>query len=168
MHALSVMQPWATLIVLGIKRIETRPWRTGFRGRLAVHASSRLPTGFDQLCCGEPYRSALLSSPWNRPPRGVLLGTVELCDCVRVEELDALDDGERSFGNFAPGRWAWLLADPQPLPWLIPVRGRLGVFEVGDVLSSLSPVLRGEGPGVRGEALGTMLPLVPSPPTPLP
>ena len=63
-------------------------------------------------------------------PRGVLLGTVELRDCVRVEELDPLSEQERSFGNFAPGRWAWLLADPRPLPWLVPVRGWPGVFEV--------------------------------------
>ena len=134
MYALSVMQPWAALIVLGVKRIETRPWRTGFRGRLGVHASSTRPSNFDDLCCREPVRSALLAAPWNRPPRGVLLGTVEVCDCVRVEELEALSEQERSLGDFGPGRWAWLLADPRPLPWLIPLRGRLGVFEIGNEL----------------------------------
>ena len=133
MHALSVMQPWATLIVLGVKRIETRPWRTSFRGRLAVHASSRLPHDFDDLCRREPFRSVLLRAPWTRPPRGVLLGTVEVRDCVHVEDLDTISAEERSLGDYAPGRWAWLLADPQPLPWLIPFRGRLGVFEIGDL-----------------------------------
>ena len=134
MHALSVMQPWAALIVLGVKRIETRPWRTGFRGRLAIHASATRPPGLDDLCRREPVRSALLCSPWNRPPRGVLLGTVEVRDCLRVEDLDVLSEQERSLGNFTPGRWAWLLADPQPLPWLVPCKGRLGVFEIGDEL----------------------------------
>jgi hypothetical protein len=133
MHALSVMQPWAALIVLGVKRIETRSWRTGFRGRLAVHASSQLPPGYADLCRREPVRTAILRSPWNRPPRGVLLGTVEVRDCVCVEELDTLSELEQSFGNFAPGRWAWLLADPEPLPWLVPVRGWPGVFEVGEL-----------------------------------
>ena len=135
MHALSVMQPWASLIVLGAKRIETRTWRTGFRGRLAVHSSSRLPRDYFDLCCREPIRAALLRSPWNRPPRGVLLGTVEVRDCVRVEDLETLGEQERAMGDFSPGRWAWLLGDPQPLPWLVPVRGWPGVFEIDDLLA---------------------------------
>ena len=135
MHALSVMQPWASLIVLGVKRIETRPWHTGFRGRLAVHASSRLPPGFDEVVGTEAVRSALRLAPWQRLPRGVLLGTVELRDCVRVEDLDldAIGNAEISFGNFSPGRWVWLLADARPLAEPVPLRGRLGVFETGDL-----------------------------------
>jgi hypothetical protein len=42
MKALSVMQPWATLIALGAKHIETRSWATSHRGQLAIHASSRM------------------------------------------------------------------------------------------------------------------------------
>jgi hypothetical protein len=147
MHALSVMQPWAALIVLGVKRIETRSWRTGFRGRLAVHASSQLPPGYHDLSRREPIRSAIRRSPWNRLPRGVLLGTVELRDCVRVEELDALSESERSFGDFVPGRWAWLLADPRPLPELVAVRGWPGVFEVEDLPTPLSPASGERGRG---------------------
>ena len=132
MRALSVMQPWAALIVVGAKRIETRSWRTCFRGRIAVHASSRLPADYDDLIRREPFRSALLNSPWNRLPRGVLLGTIELLDCVRVEDIDTTEDMERAFGDFAPGRWAWLLADPRPLPCLAAVRGWPGVFEIDE------------------------------------
>src|SRR6266446_8164646 len=36
------MQPWATLIALGAKRIETRSWSTSYRGPLAIHASGRI------------------------------------------------------------------------------------------------------------------------------
>jgi hypothetical protein len=137
MHALSVLQPWATLIALGIKRIETRSWHTSYRGRLAIHASAGRPPSFFDLCHGEPFRTMLLRSPWTRPPRGVILGTALLRDCVRVEELnlDQLSETERSFGNFAPGRWAWLLADAQPLEQLIPLRGRLGLFEIGELVA---------------------------------
>jgi hypothetical protein len=138
MHALSVMQPWASLIVAGVKRVETRSWRTGFRGRLAVHASSGLPPGYDDLVGREPVRSALRLAPWGQP-RGVLLGTVELRDCVRVEELDDLDERERALGDFAPGRWAWLLADPRPLPRLVPHRGWPGVFVIGELLAAVEP-----------------------------
>src|SRR6516225_7890942 len=100
MHALSVMQPWASLIIGGVKRVETRSWCTGFRGRLAVHASSRLPPDFDDLTRREPIRSALPSPPWKQPPRGVLLGTVELVDCVRVEELEDLAEREHALGDY--------------------------------------------------------------------
>jgi hypothetical protein len=144
MHALSVLQPWATLIALGLKRIETRSWHTSYRGRLAVHASSRQPPRFYDLCHGEPFRTMLLRSPWNRPPQGVVLGTVELRDCVRVEELgpDALTETERAFGDFSAGRWAWLLADVQPLEQPVPLRGRLGLFEIGFLVD--------EPPGLSG------------------
>jgi len=36
---LSLLQPWATLVVMGIKKIETRSWSTTHRGALLIHAS---------------------------------------------------------------------------------------------------------------------------------
>lgn len=39
MKALSVKQPWASLIAHGIKPIENRTWKTNFRGRIYIHAS---------------------------------------------------------------------------------------------------------------------------------
>lgn len=39
MKALTLTQPWATLVAIGAKRIETRSWRTNFRGRIAIHAA---------------------------------------------------------------------------------------------------------------------------------
>ena len=39
MKALTLTQPWATLIAVGAKRIETRSWGTSYRGRIAIHAA---------------------------------------------------------------------------------------------------------------------------------
>ena len=39
---LSIKQPWATLVVLGLKTIEIRRWTTGIRGRIYLHAG-RIP-----------------------------------------------------------------------------------------------------------------------------
>jgi len=39
MKALTLTQPWATLVILGVKRIETRGWATPYRGRIAIHAA---------------------------------------------------------------------------------------------------------------------------------
>jgi hypothetical protein len=132
-HALSVFQPWASLLVHGVKQVETRPWRTAHRGLLAVHASARLPPADRALCGHEPFRSALRQAgldPHDQLPLGAVLGTVRLLDCVRVEELPHLPARERSLGDFRPGRWAWLLGDPSPWPTPRPARGRLGIYQL--------------------------------------
>ena len=41
------MQPWASLLVNGIKRIEGRSWPTQHRGRLWIHATSQQPSDSD-------------------------------------------------------------------------------------------------------------------------
>jgi hypothetical protein len=113
MYALSVRQPWASLIVAGARRHEIRPWHTEYRGPLAIHASGRLPP--------EGY------IPGRRLPLGAVLGTVELADCVRVEDLPA---EERALADFRPGHWVWRFRDPCPFPFPLPARGRLGLFRV--------------------------------------
>lgn len=61
MKALSVRQPWATLIAIGAKRIETRSWRTRYRGPLAIDASGRMSREDMFLCRQAPFREALAS-----------------------------------------------------------------------------------------------------------
>lgn len=140
MQVLSVYQPHALLLVRGLRRIETRMWHTRHRGLLAIHAARREPPGARALAEREPWMLLLQKlgmsqcSVW---PRGAVLGTVELLDCVRVEDLTDVSDLELQLGDFRPGRWAWLLGDPHPWPKPIPARGRLGVFELP--LPSLSP-----------------------------
>lgn len=50
MRILTLTQPWASLIAIGAKTLETRSWRTGYRGPLAIHYA---------LCHMEPFRSVL-------------------------------------------------------------------------------------------------------------
>ncbi len=45
MKCISLIQPWATLIIHGAKRFETRGWRTLYRGPLTIHASGCFPSG---------------------------------------------------------------------------------------------------------------------------
>jgi hypothetical protein len=139
MKALSLHQPWATLILLGIKRLETRSWQTDHTGRLAIHASRSFPFEARQLCRQAPIFSLLAEAGFAHPddlPRGALLGTVLVRRCLRTEELDveALGDIERALGNFGPRRWAWLLEEPERFDRPIPYRGMLGVFPVPEEL----------------------------------
>ncbi len=122
MKCLSIRQPWAWLIVAGWKRIENRGWKTRCRGRLALHAAARLGGSWDDVLL--PHGIALPSL--QELPRGALVGTVELVDCLRIEELPP----ERRDDPHAVGPWCWLLADPRPLAQPIPCKGRLGLWDV--------------------------------------
>ena len=69
-------------------------------------------------------------------PRGVLLGTITVEDCVPTDQVlfSNPDPRELALGNFGPGKWAWRMSDPQCLPAPIPFQGALGLFEVPDQL----------------------------------
>jgi hypothetical protein len=135
MKALSLIQPYATLVLAGAKRYETRSWSTTHRGLLAIHASRTVPLGIQHACAEEPFRSALRAAGYESTvelPRGVLLGTVELLDVIRADRLDQtqLSAEELAFGDFGPGRYAWLLANPQLLAVPVALQGQRGLFKI--------------------------------------
>ena len=153
MKALTLTQPWATLVAIGAKRIETRSWATSYCGPLAIHAGAGLgpvggAQGLMELCRSEPFRSTLLAAGiLGTPalPRGAIVATCQLVDCVRADLWGQVTrDGETwqippgnmsleyAFGDYSPGRWAWLMADVTPLAEPIPVRGALGLWEWGE------------------------------------
>jgi len=150
-RALTLTQPWATLVALGAKQIETRSWGTSYRGPLAIHAAKGLsgfssPVYFYRLCSTEPFAAALraagygLEPPYaaqltidaDALPRGAVIAVCRLVDCERIgPACSAVPDHrtpERAFGDYQPGRYMWLLADVQRLPTPIPARGSLGLW----------------------------------------
>lgn len=128
----SVVQPWATLVVLGAKRYLAWDWTTSYRGTLAIHASGHFPEFARGLCREEPFRSILREAAlrsWSDLPTSALIGTVRLADCrpsakVRRRLL------EEDLGDYRPGRWLWQLADPRPLRRPLRMSGRLGIFDI--------------------------------------
>ena len=58
-HALSLTQPYASLVTAGEKVFETRSWKTARRGFIAIHASAAFPNESRQLCFKEPFASSL-------------------------------------------------------------------------------------------------------------
>ena len=84
MKCLSVKQPFATLLVIGAERFETRDWRTDHVGALAIHASRAFSEEERALCRQEPFRSALLRAGYRYPadlPTGAIIGLVLLIGC---------------------------------------------------------------------------------------
>lgn len=64
MKGLTLTQPWATLVAIGAKTIETRGWSTAYRGPLAIHAGAGLGPvgglrGLWRLCNSMPFKTVL-------------------------------------------------------------------------------------------------------------
>lgn len=137
MRALSLTQPYATLIATGAKRIETRSWQTRHRGWLAIHASAGFPPAARQLCQRELFRSALAVCEWRGVlPLGAIVAVCTLEDCCPTDLLgglprdDRLTEQEAAFGDYQPGRWGWILGNVRALSEPIPCKGRLGLWEL--------------------------------------
>ncbi len=132
MPALSLTQPWATLVICGAKRLESRSWGTAYRGNLAIHAARRMPDEARHACYEQPFLDALVRAGITRLdllPRGLVLGTVTLADCRQQAYNEPMpDEPEASFGDFSTGRWIWTLDSPIPLSQPEPARGKLGLW----------------------------------------
>jgi hypothetical protein len=131
MKALSLYEPWATLIALGEKRFETRSWRTNYRGPLLICASKMSPIVPPQLI---PIlnRIGLTVNQWN-PGRAVAL--VDLVDVIQMKEGQILmteTKDELRLGDFSVGRFAWKLEKVRRFKNPFPIRGRQGLFEIPD------------------------------------
>src|SRR3954466_13347819 len=131
MKCLTLMQPWATLIAVGAKRVETRSWATAYRGPLAIHASVRLPAAARALFAREPFAPAFRQAGILRAedfPLGKVLAVCRLVECQRITVENWPAEPEASFGDYTPGRWAWLLDDVELLEEPVPARGKLGLW----------------------------------------
>ncbi|MGH9058025.1 MAG: hypothetical protein ACRDZY_00690 [Acidimicrobiales bacterium] len=138
MRALTLTQPWGTLVAIGAKCIETRSWRTGHRGPVAIHAAFGWPQyardfaeRFDVRMIGEEIVGSRVLT-WNERlevDRGHVLATASL---VGVERITAttprVSDQERLLGDYRPGRWAWVLEDVKELEFPVEARGHLGLW----------------------------------------
>ena len=132
--ALSLLQPWASLVVMGAKRIETRSWSTDCRGILMIHASKgKSGAGIAQMPMLNKY-----IPDFNALPFGAIIGEVNLTAVVRIEELslstelvNKLSMEEYAFGDYAAGRYAWLFDDAFAYDEPIPAKGSLGLWEAG-------------------------------------
>lgn len=128
MKALSLHQPWASLVIAGAKLYETRSRRTHYRGLLAIHATSRDPVSTPQLAY---LTHVLLGRNLDELPRGALLGTVEVTDCQSATDLrPTLSATEFALGGWEDGRFGWRLINPTPLAQPFPLAGHRGFWPV--------------------------------------
>ncbi|XP_049408124.1 uncharacterized protein LOC125871543 isoform X2 [Solanum stenotomum] len=116
---LTMHQPWASLLVYGIKRIEGRSWPAPITGRLWIHAASKIPEPETIKAMEDFYREIYavngitdLNFPEHYPVSR-LLGCVEVVGCVTCDELvnwDQIPEGVRLEGQT---KFCWLCEQPQ-------------------------------------------------------
>lgn len=148
MKTLTVKQPWASLIVEGVKDIENRTWKTNFRGRVLIHASAKsLDWRSLMIYLTEPMANVLKSMQADRIwldglTTGAIVGSVEIVDCVINHESIWAEKTERVLvGNkFFPTdetkpTYNWVLANPRLFPEPIPAKGKLGFWDYPNILA---------------------------------
>ncbi|TIW56702.1 MAG: ASCH domain-containing protein [Mesorhizobium sp.] len=122
-RALSIMQPWAWLIVKGYKDIENRDWRTNYRGPVAIHAGKKVDrdAAQDVAACRHPVTGGSLvlglSSETSNAWRGGIVGVAEIVDCVSA-----------SPSEWFVGRFGFIVRNARPVEF-IPCKGALSFFE---------------------------------------
>ena len=138
MQAISLWQPYASLIAAKVKPFETRHWpaqshRIG--QRIAIHAALRRPTQAEVAELSDDVAEALGFCHWHkRIPYGAVVCTATLIGCHRVTRWNGQkpvlahrgeieDDG---FGDYSVGRYCWELADVQVFDPAIPAKGAQG------------------------------------------
>lgn len=118
--ALTLWQPWATLIAEEVKRIETRSWPTTYRGPIAIHAAKKPVDYFDY-----PHLFNLLPTEHDEMPFGAVVVIANLIDCVQMtpEFIAQQSETELKCGDWKPGRFAWVLEIIRPVVPPIPATG---------------------------------------------
>lgn len=143
--ALSVWQPWASLLAHGIKQYETRSWApsVAYLGRTFAICAAKVSTGLDHYA-GEvdgpdhPRTVALRrlfghGINLSNLPFGAVVGIGTLVEAIRMPPLESEEPGamERALGDWTLGRWAWRFSDMKALPEPIEVKGKQGIFRLG-------------------------------------
>lgn len=137
MKALTLTQPWASLVALQQKRIETRSWSTPYRGELVIHAAKGFPKWAKETCEEDQFSTALGGMTADQLPRSQGLCVVRLLACIKTTEMHKAEHvfgkkpsaNEIYFGDYSEGRFAWLLEFVRPLEQTDPVRGALGLWD---------------------------------------
>ncbi len=131
MKVLSLKEPYATLVKENKKLVETRSWKTTYRGELYIHAST---TKISKECRENKELMALIENiPLNF---GNIICKCKLVDCIYmtkdyVENMQKNNQQEYICGVYAEGRYAWILEDIKPIK-PIKAKGQLQIWNYDD------------------------------------
>ena len=148
MKAITIKQPWASLIVHGFKNIENRTWACPEKyigHRVLIHASGKpvemrnpnsvftkaqwdsLPVEFQRkiICAEDIVNSAII-------------GSVEIIGCSINHPSEWAEKTDASKGYYESPIYNWILANPISFPEPIPAKGKLSFWEYDRILEPVS------------------------------
>lgn len=141
MKVISLYQPYASLVVAGLKQYETRGWDTRYRGPLAIHATKNMPPWCVDLLGAPAFRAPMYDAGLytDELPFGAIVGQVNLVRTLRAEDwiVEKQSDKENrdrwnqefAYGDYSTGRFAWELQSPVLFNKPIPARGSQGFWQ---------------------------------------
>ncbi|XP_031633586.1 activating signal cointegrator 1 [Contarinia nasturtii] len=127
---MSIHQPWASLLVAGIKKHEGRSWYTSHRGRLWIAATAKSPDPEEVKIMENFYRKLYNDESIEFPkqyPTASLLGCVLVQDCLPQEEYRSIHPNGESESPYV-----FICSNPQELPVKFPVRGLHKIYKLED------------------------------------
>lgn len=160
MKIITLWQPWASLIALGLKQYETRSWLTPYRGPLLIHAAKRpfvleeqsgkirvVDRDADwawQSALELAYETGILTDQSRIPfahqlPLGTVVAIADLTNCSRMTNfsISEMTQLEKHVGDWRQGRYAWHLDNIRPLAKPIPWKGGQGLRNAPAELQTL-------------------------------
>lgn len=127
MRVLSIKEPFATLIASGYKYIETRSWKTNYRGELFIHASGK---SIDKKYLEDSYISKIIDGL--KMNYGNIICKVNLVDCIYMDEkfIEKIKQNNKEYqlGVYEIGRYAWII-DNIELIYPIKAKGKLNIWK---------------------------------------
>lgn len=126
MKTISIKEPYATLISSGVKKIETRSWKTNYRGQLYIHASKNNDSKWNSTDIKKLLKQ-------NRINNGKILCECKLIDCIYMKQefINDLKESnliEYKYGEYKIGRYAWILDEIKQIE-PIEVKGNLNLWD---------------------------------------
>ena len=131
MKVISIKEPFASLIMLGIKNIETRSWKTNYRGEIYIHAS------LTNSKIDEERKEKLLKLlPDNFEfNKGYIICKANLVDCIYMDDkyIEKIKKDKINYlcGRYEVGRYAWILENVEVID-KVPAKGKLGIWNYNE------------------------------------
>ena len=126
MKVISIKEPFTTLITNGTKKIETRSWKTNYRGELFIHASGKSLA--KEFLTNDYVVDLIKDLDMNY---GNIICRCNLVDCIYMDEefLEHIKQNptEYNVGEYKLGRYAWIIKDIEPI-YPIPTKGQLNIW----------------------------------------
>lgn len=144
MKAITLWQPWASLLACGVIEYETRSWSTKYRGPMAIHAAVSEPKNLLYQISGT-ITSILGTDNLPDYSRGAVIATANLIACHEIKEDNlgnigfwysknglwefyAVSEQQAMLGDWQPGGYAWEFTDMKMLEVPIPAKGRQRIW----------------------------------------